>query len=49
MSISRLKKNKSNTSITETSVNSFANNSVIADDDEPMIIDDFLKCALFSS
>ena len=40
MSISRLKKNKSNTSMTETSVDSFANNSVIADDDEPMIIDD---------
>ena len=40
MRISRLKKNKSNTSMTETSVDSFANNSVIADDDEPMIIDD---------
>ena len=26
--------------MTETSVDSFANNSVIADDDEPMIIDD---------
>ena len=40
MSISRLKKNKSSTLMTETSVDSFANNSVIADDDEPMIIDD---------
>ena len=40
MSVSRLKKNKSNTSMTETSVDPFANNSVIADDDEPVIIDD---------